>query len=213
MWKTCLNIISPIQSHLFQIWSGKIVTLMLQNGQTTSTKWRLGENVVLRLMECLTPTVGFDIFTVHYFTSFRIFNHLGVNFIRAARVLIKNRLCKWKLETSSCVDSCKSCKRNVAILRARIKQKSIGTRTAAVRFEQLHVNLANLRDLFGVGTKLKKNISRTVTNQYHYYNQNMGFLNRMDQNLAKYWYPNEKMVVVLICLNDCYSGCVGIVSC
>ena len=97
MWKTCLNIISPIQSHLLQIWSGKIVTLMLQNGQTSSTKWRLGENVVLRLMECLTPTVGFDIFTVNYFTPFRIFNHLGVNFIRAARVLIKNRLCKWTI--------------------------------------------------------------------------------------------------------------------
>ena len=24
----------------------------------------------------------------------------------------------------------------------------------------------------------------------------MGFVNRMDQNMAKYWYPNEQMVVV-----------------
>ena len=23
----------------------------------------------------------------------------------------------------------------------------------------------------------------------------MGFVNRMDQNMAKYWYPNEKIVV------------------
>ena len=29
---------------------------------SSSTKWRLGESVVLRLMECLTPTVSFDIF-------------------------------------------------------------------------------------------------------------------------------------------------------
>ena len=27
---------------------------------SSSTEWRLGENVVLRLMECLTPTVKFD---------------------------------------------------------------------------------------------------------------------------------------------------------
>ena len=59
-----------------------------------NTKWRLGENVVLRLMECLTPTVSFDIFAVNYFTYFRLFNHLGVNRNRAARVLIKNKLCK-----------------------------------------------------------------------------------------------------------------------
>ena len=29
---------------------------------SSSTKWILGENVVLRPMECLTPTVKFDIF-------------------------------------------------------------------------------------------------------------------------------------------------------
>ena len=36
----------------------------------SSTRWRSGENVVLRLMECLTPTVSFDIFMGNYFTSF-----------------------------------------------------------------------------------------------------------------------------------------------
>ena len=45
----------------------------------SSTKWRLGENVALRLMECLTPTVSFDIFIDNYFTPFRLFTHLGVN--------------------------------------------------------------------------------------------------------------------------------------
>ena len=65
---------------------------MLQNGQTSSTKWRLGENVVLWLMECLTPFVSFDIFLDNYFTSFRLLTHVGVNNIRATRVLVKNSL-------------------------------------------------------------------------------------------------------------------------
>ena len=61
---------------------------------SSSTKWRLGENVVLQLMICLAPTVSFDIFMDTYFTSFRLLTHLGVNNIRATRVLIKNRLSK-----------------------------------------------------------------------------------------------------------------------
>ena len=61
---------------------------------SSSTIWRLGENVVLRLMECLTPSVSFDIFMDNYFTSFRLLTHLGVNNIRATRVLNKNRLRK-----------------------------------------------------------------------------------------------------------------------
>ena len=56
-----------------------------------SAKWRLGENVVLQLMECvLTPSVSFEIFMDNYFTSFRLLTHLGVNNIRATRVLNKN---------------------------------------------------------------------------------------------------------------------------
>ena len=65
---------------------------------SSSTKWRLGESVFLRLMECLTLTVFFvvffDIFMDNYFTSFRLLTHLGVNNIRAASVLNKNRLLK-----------------------------------------------------------------------------------------------------------------------
>ena len=68
--------------------------LLLQNGQTSSTKWWLGENIVLQLMECLPPTVSFDIFMDNYFTSFRLLTHLGVNNIRATRVLNKIRLRK-----------------------------------------------------------------------------------------------------------------------
>ena len=46
-------------------------------------------------MECLTPTVSFDIFMDNnYFTSFRLLTHLGVNNIPATGVLNKNRLRK-----------------------------------------------------------------------------------------------------------------------
>ena len=38
----------------------------------SSTKWRLEGNVVLRLIECLTRTVSFDLFMNNYFTFFRL---------------------------------------------------------------------------------------------------------------------------------------------
>ena len=58
---------------------------------SSSSKWRLEENVVLRLLGCLS----FGIFTMNnYYTSFRLLTHIGVNNIRAARVLNKNRLRK-----------------------------------------------------------------------------------------------------------------------
>ena len=59
---------------------------------SSTTKWRLGENIVLRLMVCLTPTVSFDTFKDNYFTSFRLFTHLGANNSKATRLLTKNRL-------------------------------------------------------------------------------------------------------------------------
>ena len=47
----------------------------------------------------------------------------------------------------------------------------------------------------------RKYIQEQQPNQFHFYNQKMDFVKRMDQNLAKYWYPNEKMAVVPVCLN------------
>ena len=54
----------------------------------------LGENVVLRLVDCLTPAVSFDVFMDDYFTSFCLLIHFGVTIIRATGVLNKNRLRK-----------------------------------------------------------------------------------------------------------------------
>ena len=65
-----------------------------QSKVSPSTKGELGKNVVLQLMECLTSSVSFEIFIDNYFPSFRLPTHLGVNNIRATRVLNKNRLCK-----------------------------------------------------------------------------------------------------------------------
>ena len=52
------------------------------------------QEMELRLMECLTPSVSFDLFMDNYFTSFRLLIILGVNNIRATSLLNKYRSCK-----------------------------------------------------------------------------------------------------------------------
>ena len=64
---------------------------------SSSTKWRLGQNIDLRLIECLTPSFSFDIFMDNYFTSLRLLTHLGVNNSRATCVLNKNSLRKFTI--------------------------------------------------------------------------------------------------------------------
>ena len=58
----------------------------------SSTRWRLGENIVLRLTECLAPTASFDIFMGNYFTSFLLLTYIGINNNRVTDVLNKNGL-------------------------------------------------------------------------------------------------------------------------
>ena len=70
----------------------------------SSTKWRLREKFVLRPMECLTPTVKFDIFT--FDILFHIClppDHHGVNNIRATDVLKNANALSW--ETNSCKEA------------------------------------------------------------------------------------------------------------
>ena len=92
--------------------------------------------LVLRLVECLTPTVSFDIFMGNYFTSFRLRTHLEVNNIPATAVFNKNRLRKYTIVGDKQLQK----KRNVATLNktAHIKQKSsvacAVVRTTAGRF-------------------------------------------------------------------------------
>ena len=61
------------------------------------TKWKLGENVVLLLIECLTPSFHFDYLWItisHLFHISHLLTRLGVSNIRATRVPNKNRLPK-----------------------------------------------------------------------------------------------------------------------
>ena len=96
----------------------------------------------------------------NYFTSFRLLTRLGVNKIRATGVLNKNKLrrCtiigdkqlqkkrRWLLSTAHRTPS----KKAVQLVWL--------VRTTAGRSTWLFLNLVNLRDLFGVGTKLKESI-------------------------------------------------------
>ena len=86
---------------------------------SSSTKRGLGENVVLRLMECLTPSVFFYIFMDEFFTSFLLLAHLEVNNIRATRVLNKNRLRKCTIIEDKDLQK----KRNVATLNSTDQAK------------------------------------------------------------------------------------------
>ena len=94
------------------------------------TKWGLGENVVLRLIECLTPTVSFDMFMDNWFRSFRLLTHLGVNNIRTTDVF-EQQVCSTKIGYANTLtlgaNSCK--KRIVDTLNsaAHISRKSIVT--------------------------------------------------------------------------------------
>ena len=63
----------------------------------SSTKWRLGEDIVLGLIEYLTPITSFDIFMGNDFTSFCLLTYVGINNIRVTGVLNKNRLRKYTI--------------------------------------------------------------------------------------------------------------------
>ena len=126
----------------------------------STTKWGLGEHIVLRLVECLSPTASFDIFMDNYFTSFHLFTHLGVNNIQPD-VLNKNRLHKctiiWDKELQK--------KRNSATLNsaADIKQKSsvtcvVSSNDTRAIYIASSESCQPSRDLLGVGTKSKESV-------------------------------------------------------
>ena len=43
------------------------------------TKWGLGENIALQLMECLPPTVSYHLFMNNYLLTLRLLIHVGIN--------------------------------------------------------------------------------------------------------------------------------------
>ena len=154
----------------------------------SSAKQGLGDNVVLRLMECLTPPVSFYLFMNHYFTSFRLFVCLPLEL-----TTFEQEVCSTKIgyanTLSSGTNSCK--KRNVATLNsaAHIKQKRCVTCVAGQNDSRaLYIASSEScqpnRNLFGVGTKLKESIFKS-NNQINSTVTTRTF-KRMDQNVAKH---------------------------
>ena len=93
-----------------------------QSKVSPSTKWRLGENLVLQLMECvswLTPSVSFEIFMNNCFTSFRLLPTLELT-------TFEQHVCSTKIGYANALslgtNSCE--KRNVAALNNAPQEKS-----------------------------------------------------------------------------------------
>ena len=159
-------------------------------------------------MECLTWIFSFDIFLYHYFISFSRLTHLGVN-IQATVVLNKNRLPK----CTSTVDK-QLQKRNLVILNStrHTYQKTVWlmlllrmTVGGGLPFSE---SCQPKRFVWCWNKVERTYIQEQQPNQFHCYNQNMGFVNRMDQNVAKYrigiemrkwwWFPFAWVVGVAL---------------
>ena len=84
----------------------------------SSTKYGLGENAVLRLMECLTPSFSFDIFMDNYFTSFHLLTHLGV-------ITFEQQMCSTIIDCANALSLGETAakKGTWTLSRAHIKQK------------------------------------------------------------------------------------------
>ena len=88
---------------------------------SSSTKWRLGENVVLRLMKWLTPSVSFDILLISI-------SHLLVCLPTLELTTFEQHVCSTKKGYANALslrtNSCKKKKRTWPLWTAHIKQKS-----------------------------------------------------------------------------------------
>ena len=87
------------------------------------------------------------------FTSFRPLTHIVANNIRTTSVLSKSMLRKYTIIVEKLLWML-----NLWTAYMKIKSSLPLVRTTAVRLTYLFLQLVNQRDLFAVGTKLKKNI-------------------------------------------------------
>ena len=104
----------------------------------------------------------------NYFTSFCLLTHLGVNNIRATGVLNKNRLHKSTITGDKHLQK---------------KERS--------HFEQCtsskKAELCQPKRFVWCWNKVEINyIQEQQPSQFHFYNQNMSFVNRMEQNVTDY---------------------------
>ena len=98
---------------------------------------------------------------------------------------------------------------------AHIKQNSseASIRTTTERFTQLLLNLVNLRDSV-LEKSWKKVYSRTTTKSVPLLQPEHEFCqqNGSERGEVQYWYPNEKMLVVLVCFSNGYCWWSSFVS-
>ena len=73
-----------------------------------TTKWELGDNVVLRLVECLIPTVSFHLFTDNYFTSLRLTSFYLLTHIQVNNIRVRGTKIGYANTLSSGRNSCKN---------------------------------------------------------------------------------------------------------
>ena len=168
-------------------------------------------------MECLTPTVSFDLSMDNYFTYFRLFVCLPT----LELTTFEQEVCSTKIgyanTLSSGTNSCK--KSNVTTLNSavHIKQKCCvafvaGKNDKRVLYIASSKSCQPNRNLFSAGTKLKESI---------FNNQINSTVTTRTCVLSKEWitrWPstglvsNETMVVVPVCFNGrcSSSGCVGV---
>ena len=85
------------------------------------TKWGLGDNVVLRLMECLTPAVSCHLFMANYFTSFRLFVSLPTLELTICEQVVCSTKIGYANTPSLGINSCK--RWNVATLKSAVHSK------------------------------------------------------------------------------------------
>ena len=179
------------------------------------TKWGLRDNVVLRLMECLTPTVSCHLFMANYFTSFRIFVSLPTLELTICEQVVSSTKTGYANTPPSGINSCNKKERANLKSAAHIKKKRcvtcrLGYNDSWAPYIAFSEICQPNRNLFGTGTKLKESIRRLTTKLIPMLQPEHGFCqkNGSDHSQLQEWYPNKKIVVVPVCLNGrcCSSG-------
>ena len=156
---------------------------------TSQTRWGLREKLVLDLMEYLPQRLSFHVHMDNYFTSFRLLAHLGEHNIHATEVLNKNKLTKCDIITD---------KNHEKKARGYTEQKTSTNRSSkkitivgwndncAVYLTSNCLSSDPAKSIRRWSKVERKYIQVNQTNQFYCYNQNMGFVDRMYQNVAMY---------------------------
>ena len=117
---------------------------------SSTNELRLGENVVLRSMECLTPTAKFDIFIT--------ISHQFVCRPTLELAIFKQQVCS-TMQMDYHWEQTAAKKGTWQFWIAHTKQNSsLNLAVNNIRFTNLPLNLVNLTDFLGVGRKLKKSV-------------------------------------------------------